>query len=182
VVSRSVSTDTPVAVTNLESENVSSENTVRRSSLVAIEQRQHEQDDAGLPLLQQKAHHAGREQDDLHQVGVLAEERAPPGLHRPGVELVRPESFGTRGGLGRAETRLLVYLFRLQDPVGVQRVPYGPIGARRHAGCGRAGRSSHLSSHADQRRHLTAAHGLRPCPRPVALPILPEPSPGFRHP
>ncbi|MGA8462234.1 MAG: hypothetical protein WB800_43080 [Streptosporangiaceae bacterium] len=59
-----------------------------------IEQRQRDQNDAGLPLLQRQAHHAGHEQDDLHQVGVLAEEHAPPRLGRPGIELVRAEPIG----------------------------------------------------------------------------------------
>ena len=65
-----------------------------------VEQRQHDQDDAGLPLLQRQAHQAGHQQDDLHQVGVLAEEGAPPGLRFPGVELVRAEPLGPRGRFG----------------------------------------------------------------------------------
>ena len=46
----------------------------------------------------------------MHQVGVLADERVPPALRRPGGEPVRAEPLGTRSGLGRAETGLLVYL------------------------------------------------------------------------
>jgi len=96
-----------------------------------VEQRQRDQDDAGLPLLQGQADHAGHQQDDLHQVGELADERAPPGLRFPGVELVRAEPLSARGRLGRAETALLVYLLRLQHPIGGQRVPYGSPVIRR---------------------------------------------------
>ena len=111
-----------------------------------VEQRQQDQDDAGLPLLQEEAHDAGHQQDDLHRVGVLADERAPPGLGLPGVELVRAEPLGPRGGLGRAETETVVHLLLLEDPIGAQRVPYGSVGIWRQAGCGYAGSNRHLSS------------------------------------
>jgi len=51
VVSRRVRTDTPVAITNLESENVSRLNTVRRSSLVAIEKNNAYSENVTTPIV-----------------------------------------------------------------------------------------------------------------------------------
>ena len=88
-----------------------------------VEEGEQDQDDAGLPLLQAEAHQAGPQQDELHQVGVLADERAPPGLGLPGIERVGPEPFDPSGGLGRGQAVLPVHPLRLQHLIGPQRVP-----------------------------------------------------------
>jgi hypothetical protein len=51
VVSSRVGTDTPVAITNLASENVSRLNTVRRSSLVAIEKNKAYSENVTTPMV-----------------------------------------------------------------------------------------------------------------------------------
>ena len=105
-----------------------------------IEQRQEDQHDAGLPLLQRvEAPDTGHQQDDLHRIGVLADERPPPRLNLPSVETVRAKPPGTRYRLRRAETALPVYIFRLENLVSAQRVPYGSVGVRRQARGRRAG-------------------------------------------
>lgn len=55
--------------------------------------------------------------------------------HRLGVELVRAEPLGPRGGLGGAETDVVAHLLLLEDSIGAQRVPYGSVGPRHQAGC-----------------------------------------------
>src|SRR6478672_13164891 len=77
------------------------------------------------------------QQDDLHRVGVLADERTPAGLGLPGVELVRAEALGAREHLGGTQALLRIDVFGLEDQVGAERVPCVPVGVRRRArgGC-----------------------------------------------
>ena len=93
-------------------------------ALDRVEQRQQDQQDARAKLLKRvEAADAGREQDELHRVAVLPEERVPAGLAVAGGERVRAEPLGPRGRLGRAKTALLVHSFGMQDLIGAERVP-----------------------------------------------------------
>src|SRR5262249_26082373 len=105
-----------------------------------VEQRQEDQYQAGLELLDRvKAHDARHQQHDLHRIRVLADERAPPGLLLGLGELVGAEPLGPRRHLGRAQAALRVDLLGLEDLAGAERVPDGAVGPGRRAGRGRPG-------------------------------------------
>ena len=71
-----------------------------------VEHGQADDHDAGRPLLQRDdADDRGAEQDELHQVAVLAEERLPARLLLPLRELVRPDLGAAPLDLGRVEAR-----------------------------------------------------------------------------
>ena len=91
-----------------------------------VEQGQGDEDDAGRDLVRdEEAEDAGREQDDLHRVLVLAQERLPAGLLGGFGELVRPVLGPARLGLGVRQPSLGGDALALQGGVGGERVPDG---------------------------------------------------------
>ena len=89
-----------------------------------VEDGEEEDDDAGPVLVQRPdAPDADDEQDDLHHVAVLAEERAPVRLRLRLVELVRAVQLQPRRGLDRGEPLRRVHLERREHLVGVEGVP-----------------------------------------------------------
>jgi hypothetical protein len=88
---------------------------------------QQDQQKAGSQLTQgNEAQEAGHEQDDLHGVGVLADERAPARLRSACGERIGAEPAGPRRRFRRAQAVPRVYLLGSQHLPGAQRVPRGP--------------------------------------------------------
>ena len=91
-----------------------------------VEQRQDDEDDGGLQLVrEEQAHDARDEQDDLHRIAVLAQERLPARLLGAFVESVEPVTGPSRLDLGRGQARCGVDVLRPQRRVYRQRVPRG---------------------------------------------------------
>ena len=89
-----------------------------------VEQRQADEHDAGGDLAgQEQAEHAGRQQDDLHRVAVLAQERLPARLLRRLGELVRAVLGSTRVCLGLRQSALERHALPLERGLWREGVP-----------------------------------------------------------
>ena len=103
-----------------------------------VQEGQGDQDDAGGDLVRdEEAQDAGGQQDDLHRVLVLADERLPARLLGGLRELVRPELRPARLGLGGRQASLDGDVLALQGGVRRERVPARLGGAGcdvRHSG------------------------------------------------
>src|SRR5262249_7608463 len=145
-----------------------------------VEHREADDRDARAELLQgDHADDRRAEQDELHQVAVLAEEGVPAGLRSRLVELVRADLRPTPLHFGGVEARLRVDTELRTDLVGAEVVP----GDRRRsltvgsvladadrAVCRRTHRAAHLGRAAGSSRNSTTAKGWRLPVRPIIPP------------
>ena len=96
-----------------------------------VSQCQRDQQKAGSQLPEGiEAEEAGHEQDDLHGVGVLADERAPARLCPACGERVGAEPVGPRRRFRRAQAAPRVCLLGSQHLLGAKRVPRDLWGQR----------------------------------------------------
>ena len=128
-----------------------------------VAQRQQDQQDAGSQLPEGKeAEDPGREQDDLHGVGVLPDERVPARFCPARGQLVGPEPGGPRRRFRCAKAALRVYLYGPQNALHAERVPRKPAGLRLRFRPGRIGQPGRHGSLPSRRAAISASWHRNP--------------------